>query len=722
MSAYFSNRTHKALFIVMAGLLSTAADAQERNPGQGLEEIIVTAQKREESIQSAPISIVAFSGKMLEARGITNLADLAADVPSLSISPHPQSGSTLRTFIRGLGIVNDQITYDPSVAIYLDGVYVARFQGLATEVADLERIEVLRGPQGALYGRNSTGGAINFITAAPKLDEFGFRQDFSVGNYDSFRSRTYVNLPVGETFAVDLSYLRASKNGFVRNLGTGVSRFGDQDRRAYRVAALWSPIDRLNIRYTYDRSELEDTPNFVGQVPLYSSRASRPKVGSPAERNLRANDVVGWGHNLTASLEVNDTLSLRSITAYRDLDSFVNRAYHTGLYGVPISAWDLNVSQHQFSEELQAIGTMLDSRLEYVAGLYWFDEKSAAVEIGLQPLANRRTDRNLSANNTAYAAFGQATYTPNVLDQRLHLTVGARWSRDKREATKVDAPSLISNGTPLPIAAGDAKRRYSDFSPSAVIAFDASDNVNLYAKVATGYKTGGFNLSSSSIATFQAGFGPESVTSYELGVKSNWLNNTLRVNAALFTARYDDLQLSINPIPSNTTITDVLNAGKASVDGLELDIAMRPVPELNLSLAYAWLDAGYDSIKDSGGNNIAYKFGFVEAPKNKLSTSIEYTFANTVIGTPSVMLTYAYQSERISSTSCPKCVIGSYGLLDARMSLADIPVGNRSKLRFSLWGKNLLDEDYYTMHVMVLVPSAVFGDPRSYGADVTFEY
>jgi iron complex outermembrane receptor protein len=225
MSAHFSNRTHGAFCIVMAGLLSTAAGAQEQNSSQGLEEIIVTAQKREESIQDAPISIVAFSERILEARGITNLADLAADVPSLSISPHPQSGTTLRTFIRGLGIVNDQITYDPSVAIYLDGVYVARFQGLATEVADLERIEVLRGPQGALYGRNSTGGAINFITAAPKLDDLGFRQDFSVGNYDGFRSRTYVNLPVGETFAVDLSYLRAGKNGFVRNLGTGGEPF-----------------------------------------------------------------------------------------------------------------------------------------------------------------------------------------------------------------------------------------------------------------------------------------------------------------------------------------------------------------------------------------------------------------------------------------------------------------------------------------------------------------
>lgn len=709
-----------AAMAVPALLWAAAAGAQEQSPDQAIEEVIVTAQKRAESLQDTPISIVALSSKALEARGISSLDHLQADVPALNLSPHPQSTTTVRVFMRGIGMANDQITYDPSVAIYLDGVYMARFQGLASEVADIERIEVLRGPQGALYGRNSTGGAINFITAAPKLGEFSFRQDLSAGNYDRLRARSRVNIPLGESFAAELSFLRTRKDGFVRNLGTGVSRFGDEDRYAYRAAVLWQPVERFDLRYTYDRSELEDTPAFIARVPLYPTEAARRSTGSPAERDLRANDGVGQGHNLTATFELSDALTLRSITGYRELDNFTNRAYHMGVLApAPISATDVDIAQRQFSQELQAVGTVLDSRLQYVVGLYWFDESANDNQFNRQPLAGRRTERHLSADNVAYAAFGQATYTPAVLDQRLHLTAGARWSRDEREATKWEAMTLASGAVSLGV--GSAERAYTDFSPSAVAAFDVTDDINLYAKFATGYKTGGFNLFASSIARFAQGFGPESVTSYELGLKSGWLDNRLRVNVALFTMDYEDLQLSVSSDPNNTNISDVLNAGKASIDGLELDVVARPLPELNLSVAYAWLDAGYDKVEDVLGRDITNLYGFVEAPEHKLSATLEYTLPRTAIGAPSATLTYAYQSERVASTSCKACIIGAYGLLDARVTLADIRAGN-GNLRFSLWGKNLTDEDYYTMHLMVGVPSAVFGDPRTYGADVTFEF
>lgn len=266
------------------GLMLPPGFAQDEDVGR-LQEVVVTAQKREESLQDTPISIVALSSEALESRGIDGLSDLHADVPGLVISPHPNSGATVRIYIRGIGSANDQITYDPSVAMYVDGVYLARFQGLAAEVAELERVEILRGPQGILYGRNSTGGAINFITKAPQLGEFSFRQDLSAGNRDRLYARTRANIPMGETAAAELSFLRVRQDGFIRNAGTGVSRFGDQDRYAYRAALLWQPNDRFDLRYTFDRSDMEDTPVYLAVVPLYPAEASAPSASLPAVRD-----------------------------------------------------------------------------------------------------------------------------------------------------------------------------------------------------------------------------------------------------------------------------------------------------------------------------------------------------------------------------------------------------------------------------------------------------
>ncbi|MDY0066379.1 MAG: TonB-dependent receptor [Steroidobacteraceae bacterium] len=709
------------LTAALAAVVAKPVGAQDQRTSAGVEEVIVTAQKREESLQDTPISIVALSSKTLESRGIDSLTDLQADVPGLVLSPHPNSASTVRVYIRGTGAANDQITYDPRVALYVDGVYMARFQGLATEVAELERIEVLRGPQGALYGRNSTGGAINFITKTPQLGEFGFRQDLSAGNRNRLYARTRLNVPLGETAAAELSFLRASQDGFIRNAGSGVSRFGDQDRRAYRAAFFWRPNERFDLRYTFDRSDLDDTPIWLAVVPLYPAQASPPKASSPAVRNLVPNDVSGQGHNLTASFNVSDTLTLKSITGYRELDNFTYMPYHPGLYGpASIITNIVDFSQEQLSQELQLIGSALDSRLQYVGGLYYFDERATSDDVNSFELTGVRTDRHLTADNKAYAVFGQATYTPAALSGRLHLTLGARYSRDEREAAKQDVTTL-ANGATAPAPFGSADRTFSDFSPSAVVAFDVTDDLNVYAKAATGYQTGGFNLTASTLARFSEGFGAESVVSYELGLKSSWLENRLRVNAALFTTDKKDMQVSVMSDPNNISLTDILNAGKATVNGLELDVAVRPTPALNLSLSYAWLDAGYDEIVDVLGRDVKHLYGYDEAPKHKLSAAAEYTWPRTRLGIPSAMVAYGYQSKRVSSTSCIECIIGDQGLLDARLSIAEIPVSG-GKLRFSLWGRNLTDEDYYTMHIRVVEPTAVFGEPRSYGADVSLEF
>lgn len=703
--------------LVSLALALTASPALAQDDG-GLEEIVVTAQRKSESLQDTPISIVAFSSTSLENKGIAGLSDLQTQVPNLQLTPFPNNATSPRVYIRGIGNNSDHHTQDPSVAVYVDGVYMARSQGLATEVADLERIEVLRGPQGSLYGRNATGGAINFITAAPKLGEWELKQSLTVGNLNQFKSRTLINIPVGETLAAQFSYMRSSRDGVTENIGTGVKRFGDQDRTAYRAALRWQPTDSLELRYTYDRTEIGDTPAHAAPVSFYPVQTPRPKQGSPFVDDLQANDIVSQGHALTATFDISPNAQLKSITAYRKLSSFTNQSFLAGVFG-DYAAADLSFDQKQdqFSQELQLVG-QAGGRLDYAAGLYYFTEESEGFDTSFQ-LGFRNIDRWIGAKNKAYAAYAQATYTPPIADDRLHLTVGARWSRDDRTATyerDVYENDELIGSTPLT----RGKQKFEDFSPSATIAFDVTDNVNSYVRVASGYKTGGYNIGASTPARFSEGFAPEDVLSYEWGIKSDLLNRKLRINAALFHMDYKDIQVNV-PDPDQVSVLDVINAGKARVRGVELDMQMRPTQSLSFSFNYGYLDARYQEILYSDGTDITDNFVYITAPKHVVATSGEFRFPRTSIGEFAIVVDYNFQDKHYVQPNDRRYITGDYALLNARLNLTDIPVPV-GELRLSLWGKNLTGKDYYIAHGNLFAPGALYGDPRTYGLDLNFSF
>lgn len=715
---YLSMKSRLAMSCALMafGLAATPASAQG-DTSDGIEDIVVTAQKKVESMQDTPISIMAFGETALENKAISGMGDLTAQVPNLQLTPFPGNATAQRIYIRGIGSNTDQFTQDPSVAVYIDGVYVARSQGLATEVADLERIEVLRGPQGSLYGRNATGGAINFITSAPQLGEWSAKQNFTLGNLDHIRSRTLINVPIGDTVAAQLSFFRAKRDGVTRNLGTGVDRFGDQDRTAYRAALLWAATPDLEFRYSYDRTEIKDTPAFAASVPYYPETPSRPHEGSPDVRDLARNDVVSQGHNLTATWDISSQAQIKSITAYRKLSSFTNQDYLSGVFG-PFAASVVVFDQHQeqFSQELQLVGNIGD-RLDYAFGLYYFTEDADGYDSAFQ-LANRLIERNITVKNKAYAAYAQATYTPDILADRLHLTVGGRWSRDERRAS-FQRSTQSGNLPPVsdPIGIGD--RSFNDFSPSATIAFDIDRDINTYFRVATGYKTGGYNVGASSLQKFREGFAPENVTSYELGFKSDLLGRKLRLNAALFNMDYTDIQVNV-PDPLQPSVLDVINAGKARIRGAELDITIRPTRDLNISINYGYLDAKYTRVM-SGGTNIAENYPYVSAPKHNVTTSVEYTFPETPIGVVSAMVDYNFQDKQFSQANDRRYVIADYGLLNARLNLSQIPV-SFADMKIGIWGKNLTNKDYYVTHGNLFAPGALYGEPRTYGLDLSLSF
>lgn len=705
--------------ILMASVaVASSAQAQERaSEDQGLQEIIVTAQKRSESLQDTPISIVALDSAALESKRIASLTDIASGVPNLQLSPHPNSAVSVRPIMRGVGELSNVVTRDSPNAIYVDGVYVGRTQGLGTDLAELERIEVLRGPQGTLYGRNATGGAISFITRPPELGDSWIKQDLGFGNFDQFRARTIVNLAFADNAAFQLSYLRNSKDGFVRNAGTGEPRFGDVDRHAVRAAALWKPTDKLELRYSYDSAWIEDTSPFIQQVPLFPGKIGRVRQSSAAVRNFLPNDTQVQGHNLTMSWDVADNLTIKSITGYRRLNSFEYQDYHSGVFGpFPVFIVSDRANQEQFTQELQLIGSAFDQRLKYVAGLYYFTENGDGLNRSVTPGGSSTSA--VDFDNKAYAVFGQATYTPAFLDERLHITAGARWSKDKRNATLVKT-NFVGAAPGIVTINNSGHRSFDDFSPTATLAFDISRDVNIYAKIARGYKTGGFNPAASSAVTFARGFGPETLVSYELGFKSEFLDRRVRLNVAAFYNDYKDIQLNVLD-PVNPRVNDVLNAGKARIQGVEVDLSARVLTGLTLSASYGYVDPKYKKVVDFNGNDVTNAFRFTYAPKNSFALAADYASPDTPIGKFDANVNYAWQDRYFAIANDPRYIVRPNGLLGARLGLSEIPGLDGVKL--AVWGRNLTNETYYTSHFPAGVAGAIFGEPRTYGLDVSLEF
>ncbi|MFP5307704.1 MAG: TonB-dependent receptor, partial [Gammaproteobacteria bacterium] len=390
--------------------LRPAPPGQQRaRPAGQLEEVIVTAERREASLQDTPISIEAFDAEMLEQRSIKGVQDLSANVPALTIEPFPTHNATLRVFIRGVGINDAQLTQDPAVGVYLDGVYIARSVGLALDIADLERIEVLRGPQGTLYGRNTTGGAINLITKRPSTDAFTFSTQAGGASRSNYLAKASFNIPLGDTLAVGLGLLGSTRNGFVENTGPG-GDFGDRSEYAGRFTARWTPADWLRADYSYDYTDMRYhnymfqsvllpatnkgqaevvKPYAISQTVYSDRRLEQLATGMPLEESgTRIN-----GHALTLAVPL-DRYELKYIGAWRDLrdEQYADLGGGAGstTYRLDTHAYDgaaalvanggptplviPTVTQEQWSHELQLTGTLFGDSLDFVVGAYYFSE------------------------------------------------------------------------------------------------------------------------------------------------------------------------------------------------------------------------------------------------------------------------------------------------------------------------------------------------------------
>lgn len=771
-----------------------------------LEEVIVTAQKTEETIQTVPISIQALDSKTLENNSVNSFSDVKALVPALKFTPFPTAQESLLVTIRGISAGAIELPQDTPTAVHINGVYIARGNGLNMAAADLERIEVLRGPQGTLYGRNATAGAINMITAKPKGD-FAFKQQITLGEYDQKLSKTSINLPITDNLFSKIAYLYDDKDGYIDNSAPGGIDFGARNAQAARFDLRWEPSANLTVDYGYDWSHgrYYSTPGQCmeqGTTPTLGTLMDPEDCGKHFKDKISfyghmpKNTVTTQGHALSVEWDAG-WATLRSITAYRDLNDnyyailFGGGPYITGgsvdFYGPGLSlpAQSNHTKQNQLSQELQLLGD-IGEQLSYSTGLYYFKESGSETKgygTSLIRVINPTTTllsmngpRDLDVDNESWAVFGQLTWTPPILDNNLEIIPGLRYTRDSREASMFEKRGGRYIVTPsgaildeasagnVPVYTGypDAPNSFTgtpakfdkDFSkstPSLTVQYHVNEDLMTYAKWVKGYKSGGTAVRASNTAAFETGFNPETLTSIELGFKSTWLDQRLRVNADIFQSKFKDQQITVRNAalaaasPTNPGVPyDIVNAGRSTYEGAELEIQAAITENLRVGVDYAYLHFQYDKVEDPASGTDVTHFYHTIVPTNSYSVRADYT-RDVGVGTLGVNLSYSYTDRNsgsfqdiyttpggvatLASAADPRqYVTPSYGIWNGRVSLSDIRVGDsgKSSLGVALWAKNLTDEKYVNYGFVTLAQAASYqafwGEPRTLGIDLTYKY
>jgi iron complex outermembrane receptor protein len=573
-----------------------------------LEEVMVTAQRRAEDLQEASIAVTAISGEAMLALGVTSAMDLTQVVPNLTVS---QYGNGANVAIRGVVSLNQSEVGNPAVAYNLDGVYLARQRAALSGIYDLDRVEVLRGPQGTLYGRNATAGSINVITTKPDLAEASASGSIGFGNYNAFQATGAFNMPLSDTVGFRGAFNVDRHDGYVDNFPNN-RKFDDMDLQAGRVHLLWKPSDDFSALFTIDVAEYGGAGrggNSTGApLGLYAT-----SVGATPYRYAAMIGPTSFDQSVESeTLTLNWSLPLVDVTYVGNhrTDDYLAKVSQA-IYG-PLSSYCrdqnslncfhplTNSSQDtQISHELRF--SQETDRLKWVLGLYYFDE-SNDFDQTYEPdtVGNGTLGRWVHRPNVfegSHAAFSQATWS---LTDRLRLTGGVRYTEDRKKRDGFTERGPVGSIIGLDcvvgcvvIATDHADVTWTKTTWRAGVDFDLSPDSLLFAAVATGYKAGGFG---SGEAPNNFPYGPENLTNYELGWKNQFLDRTLQLNVDAFFTKYEDYQATAGTVTATgTNVLFTVNAGTAEIKGVELESIYLLTPHDRLTFNATYLDAKFTS-------------------------------------------------------------------------------------------------------------------------------
>ena len=787
---------------ILAVCLANPAMSQEAvdEDSAGLSEIVVTAQKRTENLQDVPISISVLGSEGIENRHIQSLLDLGdGAIPSLRVAPFFSRPGALIINVRGVGVLSDsnQPARDQGVGVYVDGVYMGRAQGLGTALYDVENIEVLKGPQGTLFGRNTEGGAVNIVTKRPS-GEFGLDATLGFGNYGSYRAEAHLDLPETNNISLKFDGILTKRDGFVKNPFPGALDYASFDKRGFRAEVQWKPSTNFTANYAFDIARDATStnylqlvegpvgapatttspailPNRLSDLPIVQPRrASSTPVGMPQEASVGDTKGIRVGLNW----DVTDNLTLKSISSYRDMtqsqyDNAINivslqqprtSANPTASFaGFQFGRYSLApFAQDQISQEFQVIGDF--ARLKFAAGALYYRENAedsakafntlqftdaagTAIVVRQIDYATQIVQRASRVETTSMGVYGQATYTPPIAADILHLTLGGRWTRDEKvgELFTINGttPTIPINGVnvtrPVPLDAA-----WSRFDPLVNLSIDASEDILIYGKWSTGYKSGGANSRSLSYAAFN----PETVSMFEIGAKAEFLDGRARLNVAAYQGDYKSIQLDffglyediVNGVRVATTRTtsDTVNApGTGKLKGFEAEFNLAPVTGLTLSASYA-----YNSVKipatlnpfPQPGNvfiTVPVPIYQVYTPENTASAAIDYelplkdftirahldgNFNDGFYGNyTDTEFDAVTRAVRYAQPKGEKALI-----FNGRIAFADIDIGSSdAKLTIAVWARNLFNQEhlFYKAGAPRSGVQGFFNEPRTFGVE-----
>lgn len=710
-----SQRHPLSIVIAAAVLISGASHtlAQESRKG-ALEEVIVTAQKRAQNLQEVPVAVTAFSAAALENAGVQDVTELQKSAPNITMQVSRGTNTTLTAYVRGIGQADPLWGFEPGVGLYIDDIYMARPQGGVLDVFDVERIEVLRGPQGTLYGKNTIGGAVKYVTKR-LTGEPEFSISGTVGSYSQKDIKVAAQFPVIEDkLLVGASVASFERDGFGEFLLNGDENY-NKDLTAARISVEFLPTENLSVRFNADKTN--DNSNAKGghrmtQSVLLPNEPIPSDVFDSYSDMATNNSVDSSGTSLTINWDISDQWSIKSITAYREGETFTNIDFdNTAFPSVHVPAI---YEDDQTTQEFQL--SYRGEKLDVVGGLYYYEgDASGAFDVLLGAFDGYFTSLGFGPGNfdavtagsvdtTSYAAYMHATY---AINDQWSLTVGGRYTFDEKEADvykaqlMVDGMSSLLGGSDLNTIAVltdySNDNDWSEFSPRISVDYKMNDLTMVYASFSQGFKSGGFDMrgdASINPGTVN-GFDPELVDTYELGIKTETANGRLRLNAAVFYSDYTDMQVTVQESTDGGTnyASSVLNAGESEISGFELEAIAQLSEGLSASLMIGLIDAEYQSVKTQtpeGTIDIADQWEFANTPEETAAVKLNYHRALDSLGEIAISLGASYRSETQIFQIASPIDEDSYTLIDA----SAVWHSADGHWHVGLHGKNLSDEEY----------------------------
>jgi len=733
------------------GAVATAVSAQEQAPaataGLSVDEVVVTARRREENLKDVPVAVSAYSGETLARQGGADITVLQQTTPNITVQTARGSNSTLISYIRGIGQQDPLWGYEPGVGLYVDDVYIYRPQGAVLDVFDIERIEVLRGPQGTLYGRNTIGGAIKYVTKRLG-DEAHGKVRGTYGSYNQTDLLVSGQTPVGGGLSVGGAYALYKRDGYGKNITTGAEHY-NKDVQAIRLSAEYAPSEDLFFRLAYDKVQDDSNPRhghrelpaLVGGYKVLDTYDTQAGLGDD-------NSVETEGVSLTGQWNPTENLTFKSITA--------SRKGHTTTVidfdGTPVNTLDIPATydDRSFSQELQAVYS--DDNVQGVFGLYYMNSQASgefdtiAGNLGLSIADGGKV------STQSFAAFFD--FSAN-LTERFKVSLGARATRDHKRSNTFRlfylgaTRSPYQGGTPRPILQTrtnyGAQTTFSQFTPRISASYELSDDLSTYVSYSKGFKSGGWDMRGDALITPQTvnGYKPEVVDAYEVGLKGYALDRRVSFASALFLSKYEDQQVSTQVVVPSGIASSIDNAGSSTLYGAEFEAKARLTANLSANVAVGYIHAKYDTFNrfvpagapnplnpstviPAGGQvvNVADLYGFQNTPEWTGNVSLTWT-ADVAGGllavTPMVSYRDAYQQFE---QPLPLLDQKAYTLVD----LTAIWTAPGGRYKLALTGKNLTDKTYRTGGYNFGVPTynnsviGFYGPPRTVSASLEIAF